>query len=128
MHALDRVTTFTSEDGRPAWQHVRLLTASYSEELLDTVDTALEQRTPEDQQILGEAFGYPQTATDAFVQGHSVGARSVTQDAELLAFAMYNLSPEHAQSELSTARSWAEQVQAVSPAIYQQQMEEYHAQ
>jgi hypothetical protein len=122
VHALDRISTFIGPEGQAGRQLTRLITASQSEGLLTMADSALGQRTAEDQRILGAAFGYPPTATEAYIAGRGLSPRDATDDPELRAFATYALSPEHAQSELGTAHRWAAQVKAVSPAIYNEQV------
>ncbi|HVQ44104.1 MAG TPA: hypothetical protein VMT30_04025 [Candidatus Saccharimonadia bacterium] len=71
-----------------------------------------------DARALGQAYGFPETATDAYLAGHIEHASAVGEsDPAVLAFAAYGLSPEHGAEELAVARRWADAVRQASPRI-----------
>lgn len=117
-HILERVSSGVN-DGRVMHQRFQLVTASHSNTLLEMADTAFEQKSNEDKWILGQAFGYPPSAVEAYVHERGISPRTITNDPELIAFAQFKLSPEHSQQELEVARGWASRVREISPAIYQ---------
>lgn len=122
-HILERTSSGDKDDGA-VHQRFRIFTASHSPALLDLIDTAFEQQSNEDKWMMGQAFGYPPTAIEAYVHGRGVSPRTVTDDLELLAFAQFKLSPEHAREELELGRRWANRVREISPVIYQEALEQ----
>jgi hypothetical protein len=106
------------QSAKQAW---RVLLASQSDAMLEQISSAHDSQSPEANRLLGAALGYPPTAVEAYIAGHSIRPQESGEgDPAVLAMASFRLSPEHAQEELAVVRSWTEQVQNASPAIYQQ--------
>jgi len=93
-----------------------ILTISRSEESLVALNDAFQDY---DEQGMGAAFGYPPTATEAFIQGRGISARSLEDaDPEAVAFISYKVSPENAATEIAVAKRWARAVESVCPTIH----------
>lgn len=77
-----------------------------------------------DDTLYGQAFGYPETAIEAFVQNRHTGGDIIESgDADAIAFTDFSLSAENAENELATGKRWAEATKTASPQIYGQIME-----
>jgi predicted transcriptional regulator len=97
------------------------------------------------QRTLGELYGFPKTAVEAYIQefrGEASEAKSaeergnkfsqLTRDLpaevrnqDFTAFAFYRTSKEHWQTELETAKQWAEELQKVSPKLFEKIVSDY---
>jgi hypothetical protein len=90
---------------------------------LERIAKADKQR---DHRALGECFGFPETAIDAWMNGELLdmqeGHRLAWQQGiGVAAFLMWRLSRDHASEELETAARWSQAVQTASPQIFAQQ-------
>jgi hypothetical protein len=92
-----------------------MLYVARDQQWLEKLKTA--ERTDDDQ-ALGEIYGFPPTAVAAFVDGTRIPPVEVTPTPELAAFAAYMVSPDHAAEDVQTAQRWAGQVRELSPRLY----------
>jgi hypothetical protein len=72
-------------------------------------------------QLRGELLGYPETATDAFIDGTGISYKEAEiHDLEIIAFGGFAYSPNNTHLEMQTALAWASEVKKTSPTLYGQ--------
>lgn len=103
----------------------RILVAD-SPDNLARLQAAYDSRDP---RLLGEVFGYPETAVDAYVTGSAVNPKDAMPDLDPVtqAFTQYKVSPDHVAEELATGERWAAAVQVASPNIFDEYMRERYS-
>ena len=90
-----------------------------------------EDRSRIEDKNLGQLFGFPQTAIEAYVKYAKSGFQDEKgiildnnklpeeiRNKDYVAFATFWLSKEHWQEELETAKKWAAEIQKLSPTLY----------
>lgn len=107
--------TRVAEASSQVW---RTVFVAQSPEAMELIKTADDQN---DVRLLGKAYGFPETATEAYIHNRIISPRDAGEkDPSTIAFARYGLSPESAQDELAVARQWAAAVQDASPRLYEE--------
>ncbi len=87
---------------------------------------------------LGQLFGFPQTAIEAYTKYREDGSRDENEfvikknelpedirNKDYIAFARFKLSKENWQEELEIAKKWAAEIQKLSPALYAEIVRDY---
>lgn len=83
---------------------------------LQKLRDADERRDP---RLLGECFGFPRTAVDAYLFHRAIAPDRLRKiPVETKAFAQYMLSRDHTAEDLATAERWAAATSRLSPKIY----------
>jgi hypothetical protein len=71
-----------------------------------------------DDDLLGECYGFPPTARAAFLTGAIISPDEVQAPIEILAFATFMLSREHWRTDLKTAAQWSKTIKKLSPVLF----------
>jgi hypothetical protein len=71
-----------------------------------------------DDRLLGECFGMPDTAIDAYIAGTGVPATKIAQSADVRGFGFFMMSPDHWPEESNIVERRAQAVKRLSPDLY----------
>lgn len=87
---------------------------------------------------LGQLFGFPQTAIEAYTKYQESGFKDENEfvikknelpkdirNKDYVAFARFKLSKENWQEELETVKKWATEIQKLSPSLYAEIVRDY---
>ena len=116
-------TTPEGEDVEYNREHVSYLIA-HTQEDLDRIVLATEQENAE---LMGKAFGYPETAVDAFSNKKQLlnldDLPKNVRESPAMLFCKFQLSVDNWREEIKQIQDWADFVKQTSPRIYNEMVE-----
>lgn len=111
---------------RPLYRYdQKVLFISRAREIAEKLKQAHEQ---DDSRTFGELSGFPATAIEAYVRAEQGAADELMdteelpkkiKDKDVAAFTEFRLSKKHWREEIKTAQRWAEEIQRISPRVYE---------
>lgn len=92
---------------------------------LDLLKKAYETK---DDEMFGRAYGFPETAIEAYKKGGHFGAMDLSEEErkknkEALAFCGFRLSKDNWREEIKIGEKWAKIIKNLSPELYNRWME-----
>lgn len=92
---------------------------------LDLLKKAYETK---DDEMFGRAYGFPETAIEAYKKGEHFGAMDLSEEErkknkEALAFCGFRLSKDNWREEIKIGEKWAKIIKNLSPELYNRWME-----